>query len=644
MGKGFPPIDRRLPKRKPGGSGRQSNPYPADNRSANQSNTAGVDFPSPYNFVPLSEKVYFPDWADRISHDVPFSDGICGVIDIAVEAVTPIYVRSGGVHPEKPEERLNDRNTQDFFRVHEGGGYAIPGTSFKGMLRNVVEIASFGKMSRVDDNRYGMRDLYNKAYTQHITKVDSRTNSYVPLAKSGWLTENESGDWLLTPCEFARIEQEDINRAIHGANLGLERESGIDKQKRLHGRTEAFTFEIGEMKPHNHSRNKLMYRKATFKPGGIKGVIVVTGQPSRRDGKPGKKHMEFVFFNGSTSDITVPEQIRREFEFIHSEHSSAHSKPQPNEEWAYWEKKLEAGERVPVFYLEDKNGKLSSMGLAMMFRLPYKNTIHDAIKNTDPDHLDPHRLDLAEAIFGRVSDQDGLRGRCTVTALMAEGSPRAGDTVTKVLNAPKPTFYPSYIEQPQARADGTITGNYLTLMDEGSKLRGWKRYPTRKSGLGTATPGPDQKKVSTSFRPLPPGTVFRGRIHVHNLRPYELGAIAWALTFGGNRQCCHSLGMAKPYGYGVVKVSVRGSQLTGMDGSTTDMESAMEAFVKLMEAEVGDGRGWASSIQIKSLLAMADPSKADPASLRYPVLDGSNRINEFADIKKARKVLKQVNT
>lgn len=645
------------------------------NRSSYQSASSMNSFPSPYNFVPLSKKVFFPDsdWADRISHDIPFSDGICGVIDISVEAVTPIYVRSGGVHPEKPEDRLNDPKTQDFFSVNEGGQYAIPGTSFKGMLRNVVEIASFGKMSRVDDHRYGVRDLTRGGEFYRLKMTDGdRQSGYRSKVKSGWLVEvqeesgNNAASYYIIPCSVARVEQELLENYAGGTiNLGVvdrvkdkkHAASSIRKYKLWadSGKQLEISFELDDSQPtkHLHTCGNLVYRKVTaLGQGDQEGKIVFSGQPSDRKrkgctdkyGKPCSrgKHMEFVFYSTSSERVRVEKSLMHDFEFIHSEQSSAHGKPQPNEEWAYWKKHLESGERVPVFYLEDNTGKLESMGLAMMFRLPYKNTIHDAIRQTSPDHLDQHRFDMAEAVFGRVSDQDGLRGRCTVTALMANGSPQAGEVVTKVLNAPKPTFYPNYIEQPQARADGTITGDYVTLMDEGSKLRGWKRYPTRRSGLGTAMPDPDQRKVSTSFRPLPPGTVFRGKIHVHNLRPSELGAIVWALSFGGRENCFHSLGMAKPYGYGVVKVSIIGSQMTGNDGSSTDIGSAMDAFIKLMEAEVGEGKGWASSTQIKSLLAMADPSKAEPATLRYPVLDRSR--NDFAEIKKAKKVLKPVHS
>ena len=30
---------------------------------------------APYNFVPLNKHIYLPDWADQISHDIPFEDG-----------------------------------------------------------------------------------------------------------------------------------------------------------------------------------------------------------------------------------------------------------------------------------------------------------------------------------------------------------------------------------------------------------------------------------------------------------------------------------------------------------------------------------------------------------------------------------------
>ena len=40
-------------------------------------------------------------------------------------------------------------------------------------------------------------------------------------------------------------------------------------------------------------------------------------------------------------------------------------------------------------------------------------------------------------------------------------------------------------------------------------------------------------------------------LHIHNLKDYELGALLAAITFCNKyEKCYHSLGYAKPFGYG----------------------------------------------------------------------------------------------
>ena len=99
---------------------------------------------APFNFVPLNDKVFFPPWAEDISHDIPFEDGESGVIDIEITAKSPIFIRDH----DNPEEFCN-----------HNGEYYIPATSVKGMVRNVLEIMSFSKMNMIDDKTYSIRDL-----------------------------------------------------------------------------------------------------------------------------------------------------------------------------------------------------------------------------------------------------------------------------------------------------------------------------------------------------------------------------------------------------------------------------------------------------------------------------------------------------
>ena len=47
---------------------------------------------APFNFVPLNESPYLPKWADQISQDIPFEDGLLGKLKLRINAETPIFV------------------------------------------------------------------------------------------------------------------------------------------------------------------------------------------------------------------------------------------------------------------------------------------------------------------------------------------------------------------------------------------------------------------------------------------------------------------------------------------------------------------------------------------------------------------------
>ncbi|HQK26141.1 MAG TPA: TIGR03986 family CRISPR-associated RAMP protein, partial [Synergistaceae bacterium] len=283
-----------------------------------------------------------------------------------------------------------------------------------------------------------------------------------------------------------------------------------------------------------------------------------------------------------------------------------------------------------------------SMGLAMMYRLPYAHSIHETIRHTNPRHCDGGVLDLGEQIFGRVEDQDALRGRVAVETLVAEGKPQPMPVVSTVLGAPKPTFYPNYVKQ-HTDVQGNLTGNYKTYMNADAEIRGWKRYLPPKDGEKPTPKAPLTENVATAFRPLPPGTVFSGRVVGHNLRPREMGALVWALTWGGNSQLRHILGMGKPYGYGSVTVEIVKADLRWNDPTKTDdltLESCRKAFEDAMEkwwGTTGEKGSWKGSDQVRALLALANPGTPWPHGRAYPVLEGRN--NEFVDAKIGRLVL-----
>ena len=174
---------------------------------------------APYNFVPLENKAFYPSWANHISQDIPFEDGVSGSIEYTIEAETPIFVRNGYTDREHPDST--------FSKTHDGK-FFIPSTSIKGEIRNVLEILSFGKMTQVQDARFGIRDLSNtpegRFYRQKIQNVHC-----------GWLykrlAEDGSVEYLINDCGTpGRIAPEVIDKhystalAAFGQNLALNRQ------------------------------------------------------------------------------------------------------------------------------------------------------------------------------------------------------------------------------------------------------------------------------------------------------------------------------------------------------------------------------------------------------------------------------------
>lgn len=568
---------------------------------------------SPYAFVPLADKVVFPDWAEQVSHDVPFSDGLDGRLDITVTALSPIFIRDG-----KDEDRNNpqDRST-DFFSTADGT-YCIPGTSLKGMLRNVLEIASFAKMRQVTDRRYGIRDLQLPKYTKEFT--DDNLNSKV---RAG-LLDISSPDWKIYPCEYALWSREELdptfgNRKMSAAEKYQEwdrKHHTLKKSASIHktGKTDAKGKSII---PHNH---------ADFKAKGEnlkQGVLVFTGQPQEyKPDKKQQKHHEFFFYDLQTTDyiavdppetITLDEyghEIRRnqqDFIFVHCEQSSAGD----FDKWVKESYMVRLRQNffhgcIPVFYLENSDGSLRGFGLAQLFRLTGKISVGQALRNVSPDHFprteEEFRPDLADLIFGYVNGRrDALRGRVHISPCLAQGTPQPLPLVKLILGEPRPSFYPAYLKQPEHLKN---KDEYNTFLDDKAELRGWKRYPVLNKGwekAGEVRKKADDKqqandKIWTQFRPLPAETVFKGTVRYHNLRPVELGALIWAIQLRNSDYYCHALGMAKPYGYGKVRISIEG---LGAD----EMKSYRQAFTEYIQQQLNVEK-FEQLPQIKALLNM----------------------------------------
>lgn len=672
----------------------------------------GKRFDAPYNFVPLSGFVHLQEGETPDSQDRPFPDGWCGELDIELTALSDLLVSRG------TERGAKGPGEARMFELNRPGGarWAIPASSVRGMVRSVVEIAAFGKMApRTDDRRFGVRDLtrsgdfYRSRITQdEVVAAASPDNAFgatngtvsgiAPLTRAGWLMLKDVDGrkrWVVRECKYGRIDFEDLrahNIIATATRSAIDRRDLAIKRNILHckaitpvveahfsngltrnaNRTSYLVFmDVGEVRPSNH----------VVRPGlsTVNGYLVFTNIVGKN-----RKRDYFFIDDGDSVDIVVDHHIMSQFQEINPISVKGDDANTKISSWGFWKNELLSGQLgrengrepgIPVFFLASApeqpgaNPQVIAIGLSQMLKLPYDHSVHDMVENTSKDHAAPSP-DMAEAIFGTASDKDdgtGWRGRVTFSHLegpLAKAA-RTAAPARLILNSPKPSFYPAYVEQSRGKEVCT----YLSPQNDGpgSEIRGWKRYqvtgaPYRPTDLiykpaGWAdkeTPLPPPRgygdQLATRLHPVPGGTTFTGKMHVHNLRPVELGALLWALGLGegvrgeaGTRRQNHGLGMGKPFGFGRCALRVTGGRLeanVGEDDASRAavgdrlwqvLEAALRAFEAHMEAQYARAvarraaagadvsGGWHDSPQLVALRRLTDPSM-HPTPHPYPAL------------------------
>jgi len=634
-------------------AGRENTP-PGYRRDRNENPMEHIS--SPYNFVPLADHVHLPAWGEHVSHDIPFADGVCGEIELFVTAHAPILV--GGEQTRK----LNAAGEVNFYK-HPNGKYAIPGSSLKGMVRAVLEMATFSRLRQVDDMRYALRDI-NGAFVKSVYHA-----AVVGQQSAGFMSR--AGNKIkITPCSFAQVPHEELERW-----LGISCRYVFDKsQREVSSKYKAWTERT---KDGNSLSLKLQFdTEAPIQPATIRkavkvgngktaGTLVLTGQISDRSSDKGNrrgKHNDFVFYDELLhKTYEVAEHDWQNFLFAHGDQIE-----QGQGAWkGYWKDRFYQGERVPVFYVpHGTQGQATTgqhIGLALLLKLAGDFSVHSLIGKQAMQHLETSDgFDFADLLFGATENikSGSLKSRVAFLPAVANGSPKSTATAPTILNNPKPSYFPNYLEQtqkPLGKLESSANAAYSTYVDRAQtaqpSIRGWKRYPAHASSIGVQALNPDQVKntsVQTILHPLDKGTTFKTTMIVHNLRRVELGAVLWALTWGdaGAESLRHSIGMGKPFGFGQVSVKLGVmDNLRANDSAQPNIDGAqvlIDEFIVYMNENCRPE--WIKTPQLKNLLAMADPAIGDDPNqrqfkgeLKHMVLNMST--NEFTAAKKVGLVL-----
>ena len=517
---------------------------------------------SPYNFVPLNEHVFIPEWGKQVSHDLPFREGESGVIDVEFRNITPLFVR--GVEKDRGVEKGQDNQPASFIDENGNKCYFIPGSSLRGMLRSVMEILSFGRLSQINKGHFGYRDFRNNDYKQALQCVHA-----------GWLRKDKDDKLKLTPClgEFTEDKQNCMN-------YGFKTVTHKEIRKRYH-----------KFSRRANSQSKLDEIGDYVDWGNSSFQLVCTGSMENRDPKKSKK-IEYLFSKKRGKQITLSDVVKEQFLEVQKTHPLFDS---------FFKKRLEERKEIPVFYSIDSRGEVIHVGLTRYYRIPFPQGVKDGVPKSH--ELSP---DLCELVFGRISKEgDALKGRVVLGHAfpISEVDETQFKKVSGILGEPRASFYPYYLAH-----NGT---DYNTYNTSPLTLAGRKRYRIHTGNTTTDLPQGNKDEegkiknedVITKFNALHEGITFGFRIMVHNLLPQELGALLSALTLHQQEGVYHNLGMAKGYGYGkleLTKVSLNGFK-----------HDKVKHYLEVFEEEMSDftlekyHKSFTKTQQVRALLKIA---------------------------------------
>lgn len=636
---------------------------------------------APYNFVPLPEKIVVAP--KPLNHDAYHEQGLTGWIDCELETCAPTYIRGMMTEVQfkeqgqkKPDALTVEEKLEraPFFSV--GGepveGYlspVIPGSSLRGMIRALIEIAGYGRVRWVGaEPTFTFRAVAASRDDPLRQPYEEIMGRYGSNVLAGYFV-NLGDDWYIHPAQhpsnldlpernpYLKVKEHQIKASAIPGYVRLN-------SPRYHPGYYKVSFEV-EARRRNRGRyaavSQIGARDAGYR---FHGFLVCSGnmlETSQGGSSPRKSHALVLEPDPQARPLRVEPQVIEDY--------IAGLTP-------YQKENLWAGERgclkegAPVFYVA-QGKKIITFGHCPNFRVPAR--LPGAGHASNPRDFIPDELinspdpDLADAIFGWVEEEGvGLEGQRAGRVSFGDAHfVDAEDTVwfklepiaPQTLSGPKPTTFQHYLVQDADHGHDPDQKSQLAhygTSPEQTEIRGHKLYWHKgKAPEIEATAAELQHETQlTRIVPLQAGVRFKFRVRFENLRSEELGALLWALTLPGEaeRVYRHKIGMGKPLGMGAVAIT---SQLsltqrlkryagllaeTEWDQGVTagEIQPHIVAFETFVLDQLGRNVTRLAEVErIRMLLAMLEWRESDPDWLeatRYMEIEhGLAKINEYKE-------------
>ncbi len=479
---------------------------------------------APYNFIPLSDKILLPyDSVESLpAHDRIDPSLKTGEICVTMVADTPVFVSDG------------DKNDPHFFRG-SNGKYMIPGSTIRGMVRENMQILGFGLMRPGEDlediqiyfreiaSASGSRDDPLKKYycaalgIKQMPMPSGRPKAIPQLVKSGYL-KKEKGKYKIYPSKGSYM----LVRRDHPGVRCFGTEDA--RTENVYYRAEG--DRVKEIRPAVGEKNGLR-----------RGTLLYTGKPvrswNRQTGRL-EDHPNHLYLipeaDWSAQPLTLDEDDVLSYMEDFEKRRNVLGRNRN-----FWNLPLEGREK-PVFYVQYEGHVY--FGMSRFLRIGYRYPLSCGLPESHKAGMD--KLDFPRTILGYVSKNSGsYRSRVSFGDFAADGEAYEMPPISMILGEPKPSYYPGYV----------VGGKHYNHED--FRLRGYKQYWLKEV---EATDDNGKPRAATTIRPLPRGTKFSGTIRYKNLTEAELGLLLWCLRL--EKGCYQSVGMAKPYGYGRMRLTI----------------------------------------------------------------------------------------
>lgn len=399
---------------------------------------------APYNFVPLPEKIVTVDQKKLPGHDRYEENTHTGWFDCELMTCSPTYVRGMMTLDQHEkydpvaekrlpkEEQISRKKERDEDRAPfysakpktEGVGRAepmIPGSTLRGMIRSLVEIAGYGKMRWVNNvPKVTFRAVAAAREDPLSDPYKSQIGPFSRNVRAGYLKKKGEG-WEIRPALKPSAEG---LRAERGAYLRVKEDripnGAIKDFKRFNSRNYwpeyyfvSFSASTKPGRMGNYiSIDQIGDEDADYP---LQGTLVCTGnmmetkQKPKRNDKPDEpepdqksdrksprhNHHLLLVADDDAAALDIKPEVLRDYEDSLSDF-------QRDELW----KRGGLEDGAPVFYLE-KNGAVTWFGHTPNFRVPAPNSEGRAATPLDfiPKEIrQSEQPDLAEAIFGWVEE------------------------------------------------------------------------------------------------------------------------------------------------------------------------------------------------------------------------------------------------